>query len=162
MRLESAVSPLKKPQSSLPNTRINMLLQQIKTVGGHVMGSAYSRAVLRTQIHALVFNQGLPSIFMTINPADIHSRIALYFAGIDLDLDKILPQTIPSPRTSVLRLLQHIQCPRLVSFTCSSRISLNVWSKKVFSVQLRLILEQSKIKAVGRYIYTSSFGSTMS
>ena len=33
---------------------------------------------------------------MTINPADIHSRIALYFAGIDLDLDKILPHTIPS------------------------------------------------------------------
>ena len=87
---------IKQPLSSLPNTRINMLLQQIKTVGGHVMGSAYSRAVLRTQIHALVFNQGLPSIFMTINPADIHSRIALYFAGIDLDLDKILPQTIPS------------------------------------------------------------------
>ena len=73
-----------------------MLLQQIKTVGGHVMGSAHSRAALRTQIHALVFNQGLPSIFMTINPADIHSRIALYFAGIDLDLDKILPHTIPS------------------------------------------------------------------
>ena len=87
---------IKKPLSSLPNTRINMLLQQIKTVGGHVMGSAHSRAALRTQIHALVFNQGLPSIFMTINPADIHSRIALYFAGIDLDLDKILPQTIPS------------------------------------------------------------------
>ena len=60
------------------------------------MGSAHSSAVLRTQIHALVFNQGLPSIFMTIHPADIHSRIALYFAGIDLDLDKILPQTIPS------------------------------------------------------------------
>ena len=32
---------------------------------------------------------------MTINPADIHSRITLYFAGIDLDLDKVLPQTIP-------------------------------------------------------------------
>jgi hypothetical protein len=33
---------------------------------------------------------------MTINPADIHSRVALYFAGVDLDLDKILPETIPS------------------------------------------------------------------
>ena len=95
--IETALmTSIKKPLSSLPNTRINMLLQQIKTVGGHVMGSAHSRAALRTQIHALVFNQGLPSIFMTINPADIHSRIALYFAGIDLDLDRILPQTIPS------------------------------------------------------------------
>lgn len=60
------------------------------------MGSAYSRAALRTKIHALIFNQGLPSIFMTINPADIHSRVALYFAGVDLDLDKFLPSEIPS------------------------------------------------------------------
>ena len=90
------VSITQKTFSSVTNPRINMLLRQIKTVGGNVMGSAYSRAALRTQIHALIFNQGLPSIFMTINPADIHSRVALYFAGVDLDLDKIIPETIPS------------------------------------------------------------------
>ena len=85
-----------KTFSSVTNPRINMLMRQIRTVGGNVMGSAYSRAALRTQIHALIFNQGLPSIFMTINPADIHSRVALYFAGVDLDLDTIIPETIPS------------------------------------------------------------------
>ena len=53
------------------------------------MSSAYSRTALRTQIHALIYNQGLPSIFLTINPADIHSPIALYFAGVRLDLDNI-------------------------------------------------------------------------
>jgi hypothetical protein len=90
------ISVTKKTFSSVDNPRINMLMKQIKTVGGNVMGSAYSRAALRTQIHALIFNQGLPSIFMTINPADIHSRVALYFAGVDLDLDTILPETIPS------------------------------------------------------------------
>ncbi|CAF1337139.1 unnamed protein product [Adineta steineri] len=71
-------------------------MRQIKTVGGNVMGSAYSRAALRNQIHGLIFNQGLPSIFMTINPADIHSRVALYFAGVNLDLDTIIPEIIPS------------------------------------------------------------------
>lgn len=86
----------KKSFSTINNSRINSLLKQIKTVGGNVMGSACSRATLRTKIHALIFNQGLPSIFMTINPADIHSRIVLYFAGVDLDLDKILPSEIPS------------------------------------------------------------------
>jgi hypothetical protein len=90
------VSITKKTFTSAANPRINMLMRQIKTVGGSVMGSAYSRAALRTQIHALIFNQGLPSIFMTINPADIHSRVALYFAGVDLDLDKIIPESIPS------------------------------------------------------------------
>ncbi|CAF5076995.1 unnamed protein product, partial [Rotaria sp. Silwood1] len=53
------------------------------------MGSTYSRTALRTRIHALIFNQGLPSIFLTINPADIHSPVALYFAGVQLNLDKI-------------------------------------------------------------------------
>ena len=44
---------------------------------------------MRTQIHALIFNQGLPSIFLTLNPADIHSPVALYFAGVKLDLDNV-------------------------------------------------------------------------
>ena len=53
------------------------------------MGSAYLRSALRTRIHALIYNQDLPSIFLTLNPADIHSPVALYFAGVKLDLDNI-------------------------------------------------------------------------
>lgn len=95
--IETALlSATKTTFSSMTNPRVNMLLKQIRAVGGNVMGSAYSQAALQTQVHALIFNQGLPSIFMTINPADIHSRVALYFAGVDLDLDKIIPETIPS------------------------------------------------------------------
>ncbi|CAF1338455.1 unnamed protein product [Rotaria sordida] len=68
---------------------LNKLLNHIKTIDGRVMGSAYSRTALRTKIHALIYNQGLPSIFLTLNPADIHSPVALYFAGVKLDLDNI-------------------------------------------------------------------------
>ncbi|CAF4826013.1 unnamed protein product [Rotaria sp. Silwood1] len=53
------------------------------------MGSAYSRTALRTRIHALIYNQWLPSIFLTLNPADIHNPVTLYFAGVKLDLDNI-------------------------------------------------------------------------
>ncbi|CAF4906462.1 unnamed protein product [Rotaria socialis] len=66
--------------SSEPNSVLNKLLNHIKTIGGRVMGSAYSHAALRTRNHALIFNLGLPSIFLTLNPADIHSPVALYFA----------------------------------------------------------------------------------
>ena len=90
------VSVTKKAFSLATNPRINMLMRQIRTVGGNVMGSADSRAALRTQIHAMIFNQGLPSIFMTINPVDIHGRVAIYFVGVDLDLDTILPEAISS------------------------------------------------------------------
>ncbi|CAF1459663.1 unnamed protein product [Rotaria sordida] len=67
----------------------NKLLNHIETIGGRVMGSVYSRTHLRTKIHALIYNQGLTSIFLTLNPADIHSPVALYFAGVKLDLDNI-------------------------------------------------------------------------
>ncbi|CAF4116453.1 unnamed protein product [Rotaria sordida] len=79
----------KKTYSSESNGALNKLLHHIKTIGGRVMGSAYSRTALRTRIHALIYNQGLPSIFLTINPTDIHSPVTLYFAGVKLDLDNI-------------------------------------------------------------------------
>ena len=79
----------KRTYSSASNSTLNKLLSHIKTIGGRVMGSAYSRSALRTRIHALIYNQGLPSIFLTLNPADIHSPVALYFAGVKLDLDNI-------------------------------------------------------------------------
>ena len=71
------------------NSTLSKLLNHIKTIGGRVMGSAYSRTALRTRIHALIYNQGLPSIFLTLNPADIHSPVALYFAGVKLDLNNV-------------------------------------------------------------------------
>ena len=84
--LENSVNRTYNTES---NRTLHKLLQHIKTIGGRVEGSAYSRTALRTRIHALIYNQGLPSIFLTVNPADIHSPVALYFAGIKLDLDHI-------------------------------------------------------------------------
>ena len=71
------------------NSTSNKLLNHIKTIGDRAIGSAYSRATLRTCIHALIYNQGLSSIFLTLNPVDIHSPVALYFASVKLDLDNI-------------------------------------------------------------------------
>ncbi|CAF3346347.1 unnamed protein product [Rotaria socialis] len=90
----------KAPYAKITHERINTLMKHIKLVGGHVMGSAHSRSALRTKIHSLCFNLGLPSLFVTINPADIHSPVALYFSGVDLDLDKVLPELL---RTSYER-----------------------------------------------------------
>ena len=84
----------KAPYSKVTDERINMLMKHIKVIGGHVMGSAYSRSALRIKIHSLCFNLGLPSLFLTINPADIHSPVALYFADVDLNIDNILPETL--------------------------------------------------------------------
>ena len=84
LKLNSTNTPLAES-----NRGLNKLLQHIKTIGGRVMGSAYSRTALRTRLHGLIYNQGLPSIFLTTNPADIHSPIVLYFAGVNIDLDHL-------------------------------------------------------------------------
>ncbi|CAF4696339.1 unnamed protein product, partial [Rotaria socialis] len=81
-------------QMKVSDERINTLMKRIKAIGGHVMGSAHSRSALRTKIHSLCFNLGLPCLFVTINPADIQSPVALYFAGVDLDLDRVLPEVL--------------------------------------------------------------------
>ena len=80
--------------TSESNSKLNKLLQHIKTIGGRVMGSAHSRMALRTQIHSLIYYEALPNLFVTINPADIHSPVALYFAGVKLDLDSIQYQQL--------------------------------------------------------------------
>lgn len=80
--------------SETSDQKVGMLMKHIRSVGGHVLGSAYSRSVLRTKIHSLCFSLGLPSLFVTINPADIHSPVALYFAGVNLDLDKVFPEML--------------------------------------------------------------------
>ena len=88
--IEQVLSNVSKNRySSTSNSALQNLLNHIKTVGGWVMGSAYSRTALRTRIHTLIYNQGLPSIFLTVNPVDIHSPAALYFAGVKLNLDSI-------------------------------------------------------------------------
>ncbi|CAF3029296.1 unnamed protein product [Rotaria sp. Silwood2] len=79
----------KTTSSSTFNGTLDKLLNNIKTIGGRVMGLAYSPTTSRTHIHALIYNQGLPSIFLILNSADIHGPVALYFAGIKLDLDNI-------------------------------------------------------------------------
>jgi hypothetical protein len=96
--IKQMLNGLEKNKTSAPsrNPQVNALLSQVKVVGGKVMGSAHSRSALHNQIHGLIFNQGLPSIFLTINPADINSRVALYFAGVNLDLDAIIPSNLPS------------------------------------------------------------------
>lgn len=85
----------KNSHSKQKDNKLQKLMQQIKTVGGKIKGSNYSRAKCRNEIHAVIYERGLPNIFITINPADVHNRVALYFAGVNLDIDKILSDEFP-------------------------------------------------------------------
>ncbi len=83
----------KEPVEISENVR--RLVKQIKTVAGIIPGSAQSRSLLRNNIHAMIYCKGLPSIFITMNPADTKSPVALYFAGVHLNLENIIKESFP-------------------------------------------------------------------
>ena len=55
---------------------------------------------IHTQIHALAFNGGLLSIFVTINPADIHSHICFDHEFTPSQLKKSLKDEVMVLRTT--------------------------------------------------------------
>jgi hypothetical protein len=69
------------------SVRVKSLIKQIRTVAGDVPGSNQGRAVMRIELHSMIFYAGIPNIFLTINPADLHHPLAMYFAGVNLDLE---------------------------------------------------------------------------
>ena len=89
------------------NPRIATLLKQVKTVAGTVMGSNQSRAKCRVELHSQIFFSGLPSIFITINPCDLHHPLAMKFAGVDLDIDNLIPDMMPGSQERAAIVASH-------------------------------------------------------
>ena len=67
---------------------IQLLKQHVYGTLGRVMGSDQSRSRMRSQIWSTTMSKGPPTLWMTINPSDLHDPIAQVFVGEDIDLDK--------------------------------------------------------------------------
>ena len=88
--LEKAFESIKKSKSSNPHITdptVRQLLDQIRSVGKNLPGSDFQRRSLQHEIRALMVKLGLPSFFITINPADYHHPLVLHFAGKKVNLD---------------------------------------------------------------------------
>ncbi|KAJ7131267.1 hypothetical protein C8R44DRAFT_589816, partial [Mycena epipterygia] len=51
------------------------LMKQVTLVNNHVHGSPQSRLIMRNQLRGLMLDKGLPSFYITINPADIFNPL---------------------------------------------------------------------------------------
>lgn len=49
---------------------------------------------MRNEICALMMEKGLPSFYITINPADVYNPLVKFLAGAEIDIDKLLPEQI--------------------------------------------------------------------
>lgn len=77
------------------NPAIQTLKRHVTATSRRVVGSDAARIQLRSQITStsMYFNQ--PTIWMTINPDDLHDPIAQIFAGEEIDMDNFVKTAGP-------------------------------------------------------------------
>ena len=96
--LLSTVTPAKLQQAQMEEEKnlpisdpaVRLLRKHVHATGGRVMGSDQSRYQLRSQMWSTAIYLGPPSLWVTINPCDLHDPIAQIFAGEKIDMDKFL------------------------------------------------------------------------
>ena len=71
----------------ITNSGVHELRKHAHITATKVMGSNASRATIRSEIWSTVAMLNAPSIWLTINPDDLHDPIAQVFVGEHIDLD---------------------------------------------------------------------------
>jgi hypothetical protein len=72
---------------SVDDPAIKALRKHIHATGGRVMGSDQARYKFRSQIWSTSLVHGPPTLWITINPNDVHDPVAQIFSGVDIDMD---------------------------------------------------------------------------
>jgi hypothetical protein len=84
-----------KTSNSNEERRVLRLMKEVNAINAHVPGSSQSKLVMRNQIRALMVEKGMPSFYITINPADVYNPLVKFLAGDEIDLDNMSPQDVP-------------------------------------------------------------------
>ncbi|KAJ3009702.1 hypothetical protein NUW54_g2705 [Trametes sanguinea] len=71
--------------------KVLQLMKEVQLITRSVPGSSSARIAMRNEIRALMLSKGMPSFFITINPADTYNPVVRFLAGEDIDVDRILP-----------------------------------------------------------------------
>ncbi|OCH88801.1 hypothetical protein OBBRIDRAFT_813456 [Obba rivulosa] len=89
---ETLAQAQREEQAGLPfsSPAIRTLQRHLYGTAGHVQGMNQARQSMRSQIWSTVLVHGPPSLWLTINPSDLHDPIAQVFAGEHIDVDNLL------------------------------------------------------------------------
>ena len=75
--------------------KVLALMQEVKVITSHVPGSSASKIAMQNEIRGLMMEKGLPSFYVTINPADVFNPLVKFLAGSEIDIDNLLPDQVP-------------------------------------------------------------------
>ena len=75
---------------------IQLLQKHVYATGARVIRSDHSHYQLHSQIWSMSIMLNPPSLWITVNPCDLHDPIAQVFAGEDINLDDLQEKLGPS------------------------------------------------------------------
>lgn len=75
---------------------VQKLMKEINLVSAKIDGSSASKLTSRNKIRAMTLDLGLPTFYITINPADVYSPVLRFMSGKDFDLDNMESTDVPS------------------------------------------------------------------
>ena len=68
---------------------VHTLMQDVQSINSTVMGSNAARMAMHEEIRSMVAQHGVPSFFITINPADVYNPLISFLAGKDIDIENL-------------------------------------------------------------------------
>jgi hypothetical protein len=71
------------------------LLSSVSRAYSNIPGSDDKKAQLLVQLKSLIVQYGCPVIFLTLNPGDNFSPLALFYSGEEIDLTNFEPDHYP-------------------------------------------------------------------
>ena len=87
---------VKDMKNKVPLKDVNMtpatraLLAEMTCVGGPIPGTPQSLIYRRNEIRSIIALRGIPAFWVTLNPGDVHSPIAIKIHGKDFNMDDIV------------------------------------------------------------------------
>jgi len=89
--LEDAASE-QQDHKSITNPVVRRLLKLISHIGSAAPGSNEKKSYMLAELKSSTVYHGFPTIYMTINPADLHSPLSLKYSGVDIDIENFIPE----------------------------------------------------------------------
>ena len=89
-QLLAAASQAQKHQK-FSDPGVIILLSHVNRIGATSAGSDEKKLHMLTELKSSIVHYGCLIIFLTLNPGDRHSPLALYYAGEEIDLKTFDP-----------------------------------------------------------------------
>ena len=85
-----------KANIPISNLAVWHLFKHLRTTNGRISATDENQASIQNKIWSTTIQYGLPSLWITINPSNLHDPIAQCFAGKEIDMDNFNPLLGPS------------------------------------------------------------------